>query len=72
MGKKENKKKEKKVKPKYVYFKANIYSTRYENLFNSEKYSDITLKFGETKLFAHKNILASSSKIKFKFNLILR
>jgi hypothetical protein len=58
MSKKEkkNSKKEKKI-----FFKNNIYSLKYESLFNNKKYSDIQIKINDENYHLHKNILYSSS-----------
>ena len=58
----------KKSKAKFVYFKPNLYSEKFENLLTSGKYSDFTVKVGNETLKLHKNILASSSDY-FKDNV---
>jgi hypothetical protein len=57
-------KKTKKVKKKIVTFKKEIYSQKYEKLYNNEKYSDFEISFegNENKIKSHKNILATSSE----------
>jgi hypothetical protein len=61
MGKKEKKDKK---KSKSVSFQVKTYSTIYSTLFNSQKYSDLTIKTEKgTSFYAHKFILSSSSKI---------